>query len=67
MPDLHPKVTYCFSEGSAVSYHAILSFSESLFELNRPSFSSHYDCLGPQWHVTVCHGKLCQRAGKTFV
>lgn len=21
IPDLHPKVTYCFSEGSAVSHH----------------------------------------------
>uniref|UniRef100_A0A8C2XA50 Sorting nexin 19a n=1 Tax=Cyclopterus lumpus TaxID=8103 RepID=A0A8C2XA50_CYCLU len=25
IPDLHPKVTYCFSEGSAVSHHTILN------------------------------------------
>uniref|UniRef100_A0A3Q3M8V8 Sorting nexin 19a n=1 Tax=Mastacembelus armatus TaxID=205130 RepID=A0A3Q3M8V8_9TELE len=29
-PDLHPKVTYCFSEGSAVSYHPV--FLSSLID-----------------------------------
>lgn len=25
IPDLHPKVTYCFSEGSTVSYHNVFA------------------------------------------
>lgn len=28
IPDLHPKVTYCFSEGSTVSYHNVFTISD---------------------------------------
>jgi len=59
IPDLHPKVTYCFSEGSAVSHwhlwliNVCLTFALLLID--------------PQWHVTVGPGELCQRAGTTFM
>lgn len=28
IPDLHPKVTYCFSEGSTVSDHIVFAISD---------------------------------------
>ena len=36
LPDLHPKVTYCFSEGSAVSYHTVFTLSDDkyLFQMD---------------------------------
>lgn len=40
IPDLHPKVTYCFSEGSAVSYHTVSTSSDLNFETDT-------------WHVAL--------------
>lgn len=38
--DLHPKVTYCFSEGSTVSYHAEFSFLIDVSYMNETDFCS---------------------------
>uniref|UniRef100_A0A3Q0RTE5 Sorting nexin 19a n=1 Tax=Amphilophus citrinellus TaxID=61819 RepID=A0A3Q0RTE5_AMPCI len=34
IPDLHPKVTYCFSEGSTVSYYTSLFIKVNVFQTN---------------------------------
>lgn len=33
IPDLHPKVTYCFSEGSTVSYYTWLFIKINIFDI----------------------------------
>lgn len=43
IPDLHPKVTYCFSEGSAVSHHIVFTISDW------PTDTGH------SWHVCFAH------------
>lgn len=33
IPELHPKVTYCFSEGSTVSSHVVFNNSDWQMQL----------------------------------
>lgn len=68
--DLHPKVTYCFSEGSAVSYHLAFHHSvpfKRVQETVKTICFSKCGFVGPQWHDTVGSGALCEEAGKTCV
>lgn len=47
IPDLHPKVTYCFSEGSAVSYHTAFTICD-LWMCFWNGESGH------TWHLVLC-------------
>lgn len=53
IPDLHPKVTYCFSEGSTVSRHILFAVSEKWIPVTDDVFVFLIMTLGPQWHVAV--------------
>lgn len=74
IPDLHPKVTYCFSEGSTVSYYSSWTINTNMFQTNvgerwhflQKSFA-YSDFLGPQWHVTVPPREFCWWAGNTVM
>lgn len=65
IPDLHPKVTYCFSEGSAVSHLAVTSPANA--DIADPADVFALIPPGPQWHDAVRLGELRLRAGKTFM
>ena len=52
IPDLHPKVTYCFSEGSAVSYHTAI-YHLWLTDVHLKWILDIVDCL-------LCSSWLCR-------